>query len=136
MENADSWIKEVNAFMPLVVFILSVLLGLIGWFGRTMVQKVLGEIKTTNEKVTQWADTITRQFAEERDRIERVEKDFLRFQAQLPRIYTLKDDHIRHITIVEKKIDDHANTTQGSLNNLMADVKILLREIPKRKNDG
>jgi hypothetical protein len=136
MENADSWIKEVNAFMPLVVFILATLLGLIGWFGRTMVQKVLGEIKTTNDKVTQWADTITLQFAEGRDRIDQVEKDFLRFQAQLPRVYVFKDDHIRHITIVEKKIDDHASTTRDALSALAGDVKLLLREIPKRKNDG
>jgi len=123
------WIETANAFMPMVVFILSVLLGLIGWFGRTMVQKVLGEIGALSSMVTQ-------QLTDMRDRIDQVEKDFLRFQAQLPRIYTLKDDHIRHITIVEKKIDDHASTTRDALSSLAGDVKLLLRETPKRKLDG
>lgn len=131
MGNAASpnWVETVSAFMPLAVLILSLLLGMIGWFGRTMVNKILGEISTLTI-------TVTKQIAEGRDRIDQVEKDFLRFQAQLPRIYTLKDDHIRHITIVEKKIDDHANTTQAALSSLAGDVKVLLREIPKRKSDG
>lgn len=130
MESTNpDWIRTVNAFMPLVVFILGVLIGLIGWFGRTMVQKVLGEI-------SELSSMMTKQSTDARDRIDQVEKEFLKFQAAMPRIYTLKDDHIRHMTLIEKKIDDLDRSTSNSLSDVAGDVKILLREIPKRKNDG
>ncbi|MEW6330224.1 MAG: hypothetical protein AB1560_02055 [Pseudomonadota bacterium] len=130
MESTNpDWIRTVNTFMPLVVLILSTLLGLIAWFGRTMVKNVL-------DKLSELSTTVTKQFTDTRDRIDQVEKDFLKFQAAMPRIYTLKDDHIRHMTLIEKKIDDLERSTQNTLSEVAGDVKLLLREIPKRKNDG
>lgn len=131
MQNVTNprWIESVNAFMPLVVFVLSVLLGLIGWFGRTLAQKVLGEISALSA-------TMMKQFTDSRDRIEQVEKDFLRFQAQLPHVYTLKTDHLRHMTTLEHKIDENASDTAATLSEINSDIKLLLRETPKRKSDG
>ena len=131
MQNAANpgWIETVNAYMPLVVFVLSVLLGLIGWFGRMMVNKVLGEISSLSA-------TVMKQFTDARDRIEQVEKDFLRFQAQLPHMYTLKTDHLRHMTTLEHKIDENASDTRTTLSEINSDIKLLLRETPKRKSDG
>lgn len=109
------WAK---ALAPFVLLAVSSLLAVAGYFAKKTINSFGEEVKAV------------------RGDHEDLEKDFLRFQAQLPRVYVLKDDHIRHITIVEKKIDDHANTTQQKLGSIESDIKLLLRESAKRKADG
>ena len=112
------WFK---ALAPIVLLIVSALLAVAGYFAKKTIDGFGEELKLM------------------RGDHETLEKDFLRFQAQLPRVYVLKDDHIRHITIVEKKIDDlasntqrtlteHANTTQKALASIDSDIKMLLRD--------
>ena len=103
---------------PVVVLIASALISVAAYFGKKTV------------------DGYGEQLASVRDDHDALNEKFLLFQAQLPRIYVLKDDHIRHITIVEKKIDDLGNSVQLQLSDINSDVKLLLRETPKRRSDG
>lgn len=112
------WLEWIKAFAPLLLLVVSSLLAVAGYFAKKTIDGFGEEVKAV------------------RGDHEDLEKDFLRFQAQLPRIYVLKDDHIRHITIVEKKIDDHGNTTQVALASINSDIKLLLRESATRNNDG
>ncbi len=119
------WLEWIKIISPIVTLVVSTLLGIFAFFGKNMIKGFVAKIEGLVA-----ANNKTREDHEE------LEKEFLRFQAQLPRIYVLKDDHIRHITIVEKKIDDHANTTQQKLGSIESDIKLLLRESAKRKADG
>lgn len=40
-----------------------------------------------------------------RDELQRLERDFLKFQADLPRTYVAREDYIRGQTVIEAKID-------------------------------
>lgn len=109
------WFKVIS---PIALLVVSALMAVAGYFAKKTVDGFAEELK-----------------AQRLDH-EDLEKEFLRFQAQLPRVYVLKDDHIRHITIVEKKIDDLGNSVQMQLSDINSDMKQLLRETPKRRNDG
>lgn len=113
-----SLFEWINLLAPFVLLVVSALLSVAGYFGKKTIDGFAGELKSL------------------RNDHEGFEKEFLLFQAQLPRNYVLKDDHIRHITIVEKKIDDHAATTQRALASIESDIKMLLRDTAKRKTDG
>ena len=117
MENVPfiEWLKLVS---PIALLIVSALMAVAGYFGKKMFDRIIEEMKAM------------------RSGHEDLEKEFLRFQANLPRVYVLKDDHIRHITIVEKKIDDLGHSMQAQLADINSDVKLLLRETPKRRSDG
>lgn len=112
------WFKWVEALAPFVLLLVSALLSVAGYFAKKTIDGFAEELKAMRGD---HAD---------------LEKEFLRFQATLPRIYTLKDDHIRHITIVEKKIDDLAADNSRSFSQINTDIKQLLRETPKRTTDG
>lgn len=112
------WLEWIKALAPFVLLLVSALLSAAGYFAKKTIDGFSEELKAM------------------RGDHEDLENDFLRFQVQLPRVYVLKDDHIRHITILEKKIDEHATATQTSLSGLQGDIKLLLRESAKRTIDG
>lgn len=112
------WYEWINLLAPFVLLIVSTLLSIAGYFGKKTIDGFGGELKALRGDHLKFRE------------------DFLIFQAQLPRNYVLKDDHIRHITIVEKKIDDHASATYQSLASIESDIKMLLRDTAKRKTDG
>ncbi len=103
---------------PVVLLIVSALISVAAYFGKKTI------------------DGYGEQLATVRAHHDALNEKFLQFKSELPRIYVLKDDHIRHITIVEKKIDDLGNTVQMQLADINSDVKLLLRETPKRRSDG
>lgn len=107
------WLKVIA---PIVMLIVSGLMALAAYFGKKVIDGYGEQLKTV------------------RDDHDDLEKDFLKFQAHLPRVYVLKDDHIRHITIVEKKIDDLGANVQANLAEINSDVKLLLRETPRGKH--
>jgi hypothetical protein len=112
------WFEWVKVIASVVMFIVTGLMAVIAYLGKKMI------------------DGFGQELREMRQEHDDLEKDFLKFQAQLPRNYVLKDDHIRHITIVENKIDEHARTTRHALASIESDIKLLLRETPKRKTDA
>lgn len=111
------WVEYVKAFAPFVLLAVSAVFSVLAFFAR----------RTINEFGEQNKATMKRQ--------EQLEKDFLHFQIQLPRDFVLKDDHIRHITIVEKKIDEVGRVVESGLAELNSDVKLILRDLPKRTTD-
>mgnify|MGYP001610532837 CR=1 FL=1 len=112
------WLEWLKVLAPIVTLFVSALLTVAGYFAKKAIDGYGQRISAGETKVQE------------------VEKDLLKFQAQLPRVYVLKDDHIRHMTILEKKIDDNAETTARALASVAGDIKLLLRETPKRKTDG
>ena len=65
-----------------------------------------------------------------------IEKDFLRMRGELPFMYITRDDHIRHITILEHKIDNMQRESNQAMAGIQSDIKLLIREMPKRSSDG
>lgn len=122
------WVEAIKIISPIVMLLISTLLSILAYFAKRTIDGLAAQISASSAEFRQQA-------AAARDDHEDLEKEFLKFQAVLPRMYVLKDDHIRHITIVEKKIDDHAAMTHSALSSLAGDIKLLLRESPKRKND-
>lgn len=114
----SDWIVWLKVISPIVMLLISGAVALAAYFGKRMI------------------DGFAHELYKVRRRQDDSERDFLKFQAQLPRVYVLKDDHIRHITIVEKKIDDHALETQRRLAAINGDIKLILREMPKRRTDA
>lgn len=112
------WLEWLKALAPIVTLFVSALLTIAGYFAKKTIDGYGQRISAGETKVQE------------------VEKDFLKFQAQLPHVYVFKDDHIRHMTILEKKIDDNAAITARALASVAGDIKQLLRETPKRKTDG
>lgn len=109
------WIK---ALAPFVLLLISALLAVAGYLGKKMINGVIEEQK--NMKTAQ----------------SNLEKDFLRMRGELPFTFITRDDHIRHITILEHKIDESRREMNDAMSGIQNDIKTLIREIPKRSNDG
>lgn len=112
------WLEWLKVLSPIVTMFVAALLAVAGYFAKKTI------------------DGYGQRIDEAEGKVQEVEKDFLKFQAQLPHVYVFKDDHIRHMTILEKKIDDNAAITARALASVAGDIKQLLRETPKRKTDG
>lgn len=113
--SAFEWLRVIA---PILMLVITALLAVAGYFGKKMI------------------DGFGHELYKVRRRQDESEKDFLRFQAVLPREFVLKDDHIRHMTIIENKIDEQGRETQGKLGEINQDIKAIFRELPKRKTDA
>ena len=123
------WLEVLKVFAPYVSLVATAIFAVLGWFARDFVRQMRTDINMHREQMDIALKAQT-------EKMSTVEKDFLKFQAQLPRVYVLKDDHIRHMTILYKKIDDNAASTASAIASVAGDIKTLLRESPKRKDDG
>ena len=85
---------------PLFLFILGIAAAVIAFFLRKLDRSIDTRFNKIDEKV------------------DRVERDFMQFKADLPRNFVLRDDYIRVITVLENKIDD-----------LGKDIKNLIKRI-------
>lgn len=109
------WTK---ALAPFVLLLVSALLSIAGFLGKKMINGVIEDHKAIKKSQ---AD---------------LEKDFLRLRGELPFTFITRDDHIRHITILEHKIDEARRESNAAMTSIQNDIKTLIREIPKRPNDG
>lgn len=123
------WLEWLKVLAPVVTLFVTALLTVVGFFAKRTLDGFAGEMKDMRAAHEQNRE-------DQRAAHRELENDFLKFQAQLPQVYTLKNDHIRHMTILEKKIDDNAALAQIALSSVASDIKLLLRETPKRKGDG
>jgi hypothetical protein len=138
------WAEWIQVLAPIITsiiaLIITTLLTVAGYFARKTIDGFGTQLSAQHLEFSTQIKTVREDFTtavENTDgKRDELEKEFLRFQAQLPRVYVLKDDHIRHVTILEKKIDDLAGATNGKLSGIEADIKQLLRESPKRTTDG
>lgn len=109
------WTK---ALAPFVLLLISALLAVAGYLGKKMINGVIEEQKSMKTAQSN------------------LEKDFLRMRGELPFTFITRDDHIRHITILEHKIDESRREMNAAMSGIQNDIKRLIREIPKRSNDG
>ncbi|MTD32533.1 hypothetical protein [Paludibacterium denitrificans] len=103
-------------------YLVGLLLGFLGvvfTFGKLL----LGEIekrldqrfetidKANKDSSTHWDERFSALLEQNRREAEgwkTIEKDFLRFQAELPLQYVRRDDYVRNQTVIEAKIDSIA----------------------------
>lgn len=111
-------LKWLQVISPIVTLVVSALLAIAGYFAKKTIDGYGEEI----EKV--------------RENHDKLKDNFFEFKANMPRIFELKDDHIRDMTVLERKIDENAEKTNRALATISSDIKMLLRETPKRKTDG
>lgn len=81
----------------LILLLLAFFGGVTG-FGRVLLEQIE---KRIDEKFAEQG----RSLASAADRVEALERDFLRWQADLPVQYVRRDDYIRNQTVIEAKID-------------------------------
>lgn len=112
------WVEWMKVIVPFVLLGVTGLVAIATFFGKKMIDGFAEHLK------------------EMRVDLDRVERDLLNLKATLPRVYVLKDDHIRHMTIIENKIDEQGRDMQGRLGEMNNDIKAIFRELPKRKTDG
>lgn len=113
-------------FWPLVGFIVTVLsaFGGIGFALMRQIQSGLDErfqvqektreanhdqVTRNHEQITRRLDGIEQVNREETLQWQRVEREMLRFQADLPMKYVMRDDYIRGQTLIEAKLDGLAD---------------------------
>ncbi|WP_062785997.1 hypothetical protein [Aquitalea pelogenes] len=81
---------------------------LLGQFEQRLDQRFKAIDEANKATSTHW-DTrfaeLLEQNRREADGWQRIEKDFLRFQAALPMEYVRRDDYIRNQTVIEAKLD-------------------------------
>jgi len=124
----DLAIEFLKLLTPVLLLIITVLLAVIGYFGR---QKI-GDFTTA---VAELKTELKEGIRENEDKIVSLEKDFYKHQARLPHLFITKDEHVRHMTIVEKKIDELRHSTEQNMGLLNSDIKLLLHEMSKRPSN-
>ena len=63
-----------------------------------------------------WRQTFTQHLEEERretDLMRSIEREFLRFQAELPLQYVRREDYVRNQTVIEAKLDAVASKIEN-----------------------
>lgn len=107
----------------LVSLLVSVLGSLAGLFWRVMGQydaRMAARFEAMEEGHRRSSATWSKHFDEvlerlnrEADGMQRLEKDFLRFQAELPLHYVRREDYVRNQTVIEAKLDALASKLEA-----------------------
>ena len=122
-------IEALKVLTPVLLFLIMALLTVIGYFGRKMITDFKADLITLQKELKDGIKGNADKTAE-------LEKDFLKFQAKLPHYYVTKNDHIRHMTTIEHKIDGIRTDFQSALSEFKDDVKTLIERLPKRSSDA
>lgn len=125
IDQSGAVIEFMKASTPVLVVLLIVIVGLVGWFGRS----IIGDLKETITKVSEDNNA---NIVVSNERIQDLERYVHKFERGLPHNYMLKDDAIRYLAAMEKKID----STNETIRNLASDVKTLIRGTAKRSTDA
>lgn len=102
-------------FWQLITLLLA-FLGFLGAAGKLLLSQIdrrLNERFATIEKAREegqatWRQTFTQHLDEERretDLLRNIEREFLRFQAELPLQYVRREDYVRGQSVIEAKLD-------------------------------
>lgn len=99
-----------------LVLLLIAFFGAIGGFGKVLLEqfekrvaekfKAAADIRAGRDEALR--ETLLQHLAQEREtgaKISDLEKDFLRWQSELPEKYVRRDDYIRGQTVIEAKLD-------------------------------
>ena len=79
--------------ITLMLALIGAIWGLLSLVFKQFESKIEGKLNAIEKDAQEWV---------------RLEKDFLRFQAELPNQYVRREDYIRNQTVIETKIDSLA----------------------------
>lgn len=79
--------------ITLMLALIGAIWGLLSLVFKQFERRIEGKLNAIEQDAKEWV---------------RLEKDFLRFQAELPNQYVRREDYIRNQTVIETKIDSLA----------------------------
>lgn len=84
--------------LAMAASLVSVMLAAIALFGRLL-------LGVYDKRLKERHDELTASLSEHIDRVNQMERDWLRWQAELPMHYVRREDYVRGQTIIEAKLD-------------------------------
>ena len=99
-----------------LITLLFAFLGFLGAAGKLLLSQINGSLnerfatieKAREEGQATWRQTFPQHLDEERretDLLRNIEREFLRFQAELPLQYVRREDYVRGQSVIEAKLD-------------------------------
>ncbi len=119
---AKEGFQLIGIIIPTFLFFMATNWGVIRWLANRLASSLTAQIAATNTRI----ETLGLAIQSESNKIADVEKSLLRLQAELPKEYVRREDHIRYSAVIEAKLDSHA----AALQNLSLNVqRVLDRQI-------
>ena len=106
--SAKEVLQLIGIITPIFLFFLAANWGVIRWLANRLASSLSAQISATNKQI----ETLGQTIQSESDKIADVEKSLLRLQAELPKEYVRREDHIRYSAVIEAKLDSHAAALQ------------------------
>ncbi|AHI68471.1 hypothetical protein [Burkholderia thailandensis] len=79
--------------------------GLLGAAGKALFVQIERHQADRDQKQEEQLRMLLEQIGRQTDNVARVERDFLKFQADLPLQYVRREDYVRNQTVIEAKLD-------------------------------
>ena len=124
-----------SILIPFAILFLGTLIGTIRYFLKNFAE----DIKTQFTKLETNIEGLEKKIDENDEKVNQVERDFMNFKADLPRVFVMKDDYIRFTGILEQRIDNLGRTVDSIKTNVgvlsgqfeaqCKDIKSLLNKI-------
>jgi hypothetical protein len=87
------------------VSILASLIGVLFAAGKLLLVQIERHQNERDQKQEEQLKTLLAQIGKEAESVAQLERDFLRFQAELPLSYVRREDYVRNQTVIEAKLD-------------------------------
>lgn len=88
-----------------LVSMLATFIGLLIAAGKVLLVQIERQQAARDKRQEDQLETLGKQLTRQADYTARLERDFLRFQADLPLQYVRREDYVRNQTVIEAKLD-------------------------------
>ncbi|MBJ9695478.1 MULTISPECIES: hypothetical protein [Burkholderia cepacia complex] len=88
-----------------LVSMLATFIGLLIAAGKVLIVQIERHQSDRDQKQEDQLKAMLEQISRQADNTARLERDFLRFQADLPLQYVRREDYVRNQTVIEAKLD-------------------------------
>ncbi|AOJ05120.1 hypothetical protein WS70_25730 [Burkholderia mayonis] len=88
-----------------LVSMLATFIGLLIAAGKVLLVQIERQQSARDKRQEDQLETLGKQLTRQADYTARLERDFLRFQADLPLQYVRREDYVRNQTVIEAKLD-------------------------------
>ncbi|KWZ43759.1 hypothetical protein WS72_13430 [Burkholderia savannae] len=88
-----------------LVSMLATFIGLLIAAGKVLIVQIERHQADRDQKQEDQLKTMIEQLGKQSDYAARLERDFLKFQADLPLQYVRREDYVRNQTVIEAKLD-------------------------------
>ena len=130
--SAKEVLQLIGIIAPIFLFFMAANWGVIRWLANRLANSLTEQISATNQQIKTLGETIQ----SESDKIADVEKSLLRLQAELPKEYVRREDHIRYSAVIEAKLDSHAAALQNLNLNVQRVLDRQTHDEEERQNDA